>query len=595
MPRPQVHDEHTAASAEKPADGLADEPSLPSSVLASLQWVQTEQTRTITRMRDLLQECEEMQVKSLLELQRSITPMFRSQGGAQYQNDSSRNDVLIEACGQCVEVLQPRTESNMLSRAGTQLKRSATNLAALVSADDPKTDDEENGAADRADVGDKKDAAVKAFATRMAQGESLADLHLDRDSGQKRREARDAVVQSGCASKLAFFLHWLVHQHEFDIFISLIILVNSICIGIQTQLSLDGSNDDLLNKMKIVELACAVVYCIELGLRIFAEGFSIFYNKWIRFDVLLVAISVASIVVDSLGDQEDQWWIVIFKVWGSLRLLRIIRALRMASALRTMWRLVYGLIASFNIILSMSLLLAVGLFMFSCLAVELISKDDKFLENEETASIVKTYFSSLLRVMLTLTQFVTMDSIAGIYSPLIVQRPYLVMYFMPLLVFISISLMNLITAVLVESSMENSETFKLEEQEMIKARLRATVVPRFMTLFSALDSDDDGMITLEEMRRIPMHALPPVVFQKAAVGNMEDLFKILDIDGTGEISQEEFLEGIIEIAVLDIPGPSMQILKHLRFLRHSSGHVEEDLKQFQENIDLLRSRSLGSL
>lgn len=43
------------------------------------------------------------------------------------------------------------------------------------------------------------------------------------------------------------------------------------------------------------------------------------------------------------------------------------------------------------------------------------------------------------------------DGIANIYFPLVMQKPFLIIYFLPLLMFLSIALMNLVTAVLVDS------------------------------------------------------------------------------------------------------------------------------------------------
>lgn len=45
----------------------------------------------------------------------------------------------------------------------------------------------------------------------------------------------------------------------------------------------------------------------------------------------------------------------------------------------------------------------------------------------------------------------TEDGIANIYFPLVMQKPFLIIYFLPLLLFLSIALMNLVTAVLVDS------------------------------------------------------------------------------------------------------------------------------------------------
>lgn len=78
---------------------------------------------------------------------------------------------------------------------------------------------------------------------------------------------------------------------------------------------------------------------------------------------------------------------------------------------------------------------------------QVISKDATLAEqSQETEFIVTEYFDSLGKTVMTLMQFVTLDSLATIYFPLIVARPVLLCYFLPILVFVSIGLMNLVTA-----------------------------------------------------------------------------------------------------------------------------------------------------
>jgi len=47
---------------------------------------------------------------------------------------------------------------------------------------------------------------------------------------------------------------------------------------------------------------------------------------------------------------------------------------------------------------------------------------------------------------------VTLDDIADVYFPLVLEKPYLCAFFFPILIFISIGLMNLVTAALVENA-----------------------------------------------------------------------------------------------------------------------------------------------
>ena len=100
------------------------------------------------------------------------------------------------------------------------------------------------------------------------------------------------------------------------------------------------------------------------------------------------------------------------------------------------------------------MLFALGLIMLSlyiaaCVGVEIITKDADLRENPETAAIVNFYFSNLGRTVLTLIQFITMDGTASFYGPLIHVKPGLVIYFATIILFVTIALMNLVTATLV--------------------------------------------------------------------------------------------------------------------------------------------------
>merc|ERR1719329_2065950 len=78
-------------------------------------------------------------------------------------------------------------------------------------------------------------------------------------------------------------------------------------------------------------------------------------------------------------------------------------------------------------------------------------------------------FQSLPGVMLTLSQFVTLDSVAGIYTPLIEDKWWMIFYFLPLILIVPVALMNLVTAVLVEAAM----AMATDDEEMAKQYRRA--------------------------------------------------------------------------------------------------------------------------
>ena len=67
-----------------------------------------------------------------------------------------------------------------------------------------------------------------------------------------------------------------------------------------------------------------------------------------------------------------------------------------------------GLLAAWETMVSMTGLIILWLYIFGCVAVEIITSDSSLRDNPETALLVEENFGSLSRSTLTLLQFVTM-------------------------------------------------------------------------------------------------------------------------------------------------------------------------------------------
>lgn len=73
---------------------------------------------------------------------------------------------------------------------------------------------------------------------------------------------------------------------------------------------------------------------------------------------------------------------------------------------------------------------------------------------------------------MTFIQFATLDDISEVYYPLIMEKPYLAAFFLPMVVFISIGLMNLVTATLVENAMKTAAMEAEEERLKLKKKIK---------------------------------------------------------------------------------------------------------------------------
>merc|ERR1719197_2267046 len=104
--------------------------------------------------------------------------------------------------------------------------------------------------------------------------------------------------------------------------------------------------------------------------------------------------------------------------------------------------------------------------------------------------------------MLTLVQFLTLDSIGTIYAPMIMVEPSLVLYFVTFLLVCSIAMMNLVTAVIVQGSLEQAEADK-EVEAAYKKQAMVKLMPTIRAAFLELDDDGSGEVTVDEVMAAP--------------------------------------------------------------------------------------------
>merc|ERR1719352_1785561 len=108
------------------------------------------------------------------------------------------------------------------------------------------------------------------------------------------------------------------------------------------------------------------------------------------------------------------------------------------------------------------------LFLFGVFAVDVIAADAAFMHDDS----VQDLFGTLDRAMFTLTQIMTLDSWTFIARPMMAKVPWVVAYYVALILLICMVLLNLITAVIVENAFqivhEDEETIAQEKGKQME-------------------------------------------------------------------------------------------------------------------------------
>jgi voltage-gated sodium channel len=317
-----------------------------------------------------------------------------------------------------------------------------------------------------------------------------------------------------------------------------VIIANSIYIGFETQRRVVDNIQD--SWTVAVDAAFAAIYLVELILRYYARGFCTAMRcPWVQFDFFLVVTALLELCAAVTPD-FDLGFLKKVMVVRLLRLLKLARMLRLMSQFKTLWLLVHGLINSFLTIVWTLVLLGIMVYLFAVLALETIKLDGE--KSEYYNAVVQDNFGDFFKAAMTLFQFVTLDSVGAIYRPLLLEQPVLIFYFLAFVVIVSISLMNLVTAMMVECALDQSH----EDKEVKKAyamEKKKKKLEELRELFFQLDTDMSGRISLEELE----NASEDVRYhlqEVAGTDNFNELFKCLDHGRQDEIGIDTFCDGI---------------------------------------------------
>eukprot|EP00927_Polykrikos_kofoidii_P066156 TRINITY_DN61803_c0_g1_i1.p1 TRINITY_DN61803_c0_g1~~TRINITY_DN61803_c0_g1_i1.p1 ORF type:complete len:761 (-),score=125.87 TRINITY_DN61803_c0_g1_i1:205-2388(-) len=410
-----------------------------------------------------------------------------------------------------------------------------------------------------------------------------------------RRKTHEGLVRATFRQQLTAVLE----SSSFDVVIAIIIVLNSVLVGVEQSLRNQGKGEEIC---QMIEHFFLSTYVAELLLRVYVKGLVCLKDPWVAFDASLVAIGISSswIIMPIVGDSEIAREIGLLMVLRIARLLRLARALRMLASFRDLWMLVRSLLNSATTMLHVMVLLLIILYTFSCLSMEIITDNSRMSRMEpeyvEFQEVVSTHFADLPQTLLTLTQFITLDSLGEIYRPLVKADWKLSIFFMALILVVSIVAMNIVTAVIVnsavEQAMEDKDLRKAQDQLRKKRMLRD-----LQSLFDRLDEDNSGVLTRDEVAYMDPED-QELLSSLSGSCDPTELFDSLDVNGSGGVRVEEFIDGVWQNAISSAPVEIKRIDKQMSLLRKEissdrlwTRKVLVDINRRVSNVMIVRSQA----
>lgn len=234
----------------------------------------------------------------------------------------------------------------------------------------------------------------------------------------------------------------LVEASSFQNFITAVILVNAVTLGLETSATAMAAAGPLLVALDRIALT---IFVVEISLKLVAHRLRFFRDGWNIFDFAVVGIAL----VPAAGPLSV------------LRALRILRVLRLLSVVPSLRRVVAAL---FGALPGMGSIIAVLVLVFYVGAV---------LSTKLFGDTFPDWFGTIGGSMYSLFQIMTLESWSmGIVRPVMEVYPYAWIFFVPFIVMTSFMVLNLFIAIIVNSMQALHDEEQNAAQEIRDARAR---------------------------------------------------------------------------------------------------------------------------
>lgn len=261
--------------------------------------------------------------------------------------------------------------------------------------------------------------------------------------------------------------------NAFQNFVIVLIMLNTVV------MSFEADMPDKKWLWTIVDNVFLTCFSVELTMRLCFWGCRFFYNqdwKWNCFDFFIVGLGIA-----------DQWVMILylkFIVGGdahehhqsgslsrlvmmmrSIRILRVLRAIRLLRQFPDLYRLVMGLVGSFNSVVWVAVLFLMLLLVSSIFVTNIVGG---YIDEFADPGAVKEYFGSMMVTMNTLFVYLTSDDWSTSARMVNEEMPFMEFFWIGYMFLGAFTLLSLLTGLMADkmnSVREEAEDLMEEDNE----------------------------------------------------------------------------------------------------------------------------------
>lgn len=355
-------------------------------------------------------------------------------------------------------------------------------------------------------------------------------------------------------------LRTLLQSTSFEMGIGLLILANVIVMAFDMQykgfdaghaLKFSGMDQSAAQRwpmakeiISVLDVLFTLAFSVELIARILAFGPKFFLGLFNWLDFVVVSLSAMEVIAVSLPGNTT-----VLRLVRLGKLARGLRLIRMSKVLDSLHLLLKCIAASVSMLLWSLLLLAViqctaGMLIGQLVAGYIEDNNNAAIESLETRQSIFRYYGTFSFTMLTM--FEVLFANWTIPCRLLVDHvnEWYMMYFIIYRCLVGFCVLNVVSAVFVQQTMRVAA----EDQDLfVQQKMRATekYTKKLKHVFNLLDTTGDGVIEEEEF--MELLNTPTMAYFMAQLElestDFLSLFKLMDVDDSGEVTVEEFMEG----------------------------------------------------
>ncbi|XP_059832354.1 low-affinity Na(+)/H(+) antiporter NhaS1-like [Hypanus sabinus] len=146
---------------------------------------------------------------------------------------------------------------------------------------------------------------------------------LNRQAARTLISITENMIDSG-RGRISKYCHRMVYNSAFECFIYLVILINIFPIILECIPIMNIQYD---MELQIVNYVFFIIYVTEALMKILAVRKSYFLGHWNQFDLFIITLAAADIIVDQVFDRSE-YKVRIVRIFRLIRLARILRLLK---------------------------------------------------------------------------------------------------------------------------------------------------------------------------------------------------------------------------------------------------------------------------